>query len=234
MPDSPDGVVAVQRLLLRVALAFVAVVFAGGIFVLSRDDDGSADPAGGLVAGPANAIGPLPGANLGTHVADQKAAAPSGTGRRWAVVSFTTYVTAVDAAARVAPAKPAAYLVAGSGGTPSVVTDLTKWSTAERDAAAQEKADIERLLPTVDQPDFAAEYRRQVERLQKLLASLDPSGAVVFAVLVETDQPQRAVLTARNDIRLVDVGAASKPDLASVRGLRPEEVARAGDPPTRP
>lgn len=236
MAASPDDR-AVERLLFRAIGAFVAVLLAGAFFALQRDADDAQPTGPSSGAEPLNAIGPLDGAQVATYTRTRQAALSSAEGLRGAVVSFGRYVTAEVARRAVAPLEPEAYFVAAPGGHPSAVETLDKWATEEREAATKEKAELERLLAsgTVDQPDFEAQYRAEVTRLDRVLALIDPAGEMVFAVAVEAPAQDLRDVGLNPTVRLVDVGASSSlPALASLRGLRPEELVTAGDPPQRP
>jgi hypothetical protein len=246
-PDSADPAdlsdAALARLVVRALAALIVLLLASALVaVAERADDGARgrgsadDPA---LAAPSPGIGPLPGQPVGPYIEARRAAlARLDTGRRVAVVSFTRYVTVtVVDLLDSAELDVEAVVVAAPGGSPAVVSrsDLGTWAQDERERAAQERAELERLLPTVEDADFVRTYREDVERLAALERSVDVAADVVFgAVVVGTvDELQRL---ARSDaVRLVDVGpGAAVPDHDEVTALRPEETGDAGEPRYRP
>jgi hypothetical protein len=127
-------------------------------------------------------------------------------------------------------------LAAAPGGSPSVVTGtMADWVNGQVGANRSERDEIQRLVPTVEDPQFRTFYQEEVARLGQLIDSVKPDGPHVFAVTVRGPAPDLQALARAPDIRLVDVGPSAKlPPDTPLRGLRPEETARANDPPTRP
>jgi hypothetical protein len=231
-------------LLAGIALAAVLV----GLVVITvtklvRADDGGAAPAASAPGGASTAggavvsIGPAPGLPVNAYVDGRRAALADATGTRLAVVSFPTYLQ--DAAARKLVASDRvdviALLVAPSGGAPDVVAgSMERWAADVRKDAAAERAGIAELLPTVDDPVFAAFYRDELVRLDALAKATSADGAVVFAVAVRASASELRRL-AQLDVRLVDVAASAKAAGGiTYVGLRPEETVRTGTPDLRP
>lgn len=241
MPPSPDASIpderAIERLLLRVVAAVIAVLIAGAFLALQRGDEPATGGPGGAGSGTASGIGPLPGAQLASYARDRQEALASADGAHGAVVSFGRYVTAEVARRAVAPLRPLAYLVAAPGGSPSTVVDVDAWAKEETAAARAEKAELERLLAsaTVDQPDFVAQYRADIARLDRLIALADPKGEMVFAVALQGRAQELRDVALNPSVRIVDIGGPPPlPPMTHVRGLRPEETVTAQQPPARP
>jgi hypothetical protein len=232
-PD-PDAA-SVERLLLRTASALIAFLLAGGIgFALARDEelvDAVATGDGGAALERA-AIGPLPGATLDAYERSARRRLSAAGERHIAVISFRRYLTEGDAR-QVAP-KATALLVAAPHGGPRMVSDLAAWADEERSAAEAEKAELESLIPTVDDPAFATQYRRDIDRLERLLERIDPKGRIVFGAVVEGDAAELRAIAKEEAVRLVDVAAADAGQITTFRGIRPEERDVANEPPTRP
>lgn len=226
---------AVERLLLRSAGALVIFLLAAGIgLALARDEDsveriGVPDGGAALEKG---TIGPLPGSTLAAYERSARGALSEATGRRQAVVSFRRYMSESDAREMVPGAT--ALLVAAQSGTPRAVSDVGTWAKEERDSAEAEKAELEALIPTVEDPAFAAQYRRDIARLERLLERLDPAGRIVFGAVVEDEAAELRLIAADDSVRLVDVERTGSGQVTVFRGIRPEEVDVANDPPTRP
>ena len=224
-----------ERLVLRAVAALVAVVLAAGVAVaVSRSEDAGVG-GGALARGDAGGagIGPASGADVAAFVADRRLALERATGERAAVVSFERYLTEGEAGA-LAGAR--ALLVAGPGGEPAVVSDgVAAWVVAERRRARDEASSLESLLATTDQADFADIYREDIDRYTALATLLEPDAPIVFAIAVVADAGRLRALGRDPAVRLVDVGdSSSLPDAGRIRGLRPEERVRAGQPPYRP
>ena len=232
---------------LRVLAALVALILAGGVAsaagrLAEGDVDESSDDVlvGSGALSPRGGIGPLPGTAVASYVRAREAALGEvgATDRRAAVVSFSSYRTAADALAVVAGTKPRSLLVALPGGRPAEAAtdaDLAAVVTRQREEAAAEKKALEELLPSVVDEDFKRQYQADIDRLGALLAAPKEVGPVVHAVLVVAtgDELRRVARTA--GVRLVDVGRdAGVAGVGEAAGLRPEETARAGVPPTRP
>ena len=234
--DSPDpGAIEVERLLLRAAAAFVAFLLAAGVgFALSREEDAAdtlSKPGDGAAL-EQGTIGPLPGATLEAYERSARRTLAEAEGRLDAVVSFSRYLTEADARAIVPGGSP--LLVAAPSGSPRVVTDLAAWATEERAAAEAERGELEALIPTVDDPAFATQYRRDIARLERLRDRIDPGGRIVYGVVVKDDVRELRALAKHRDVRLVDVARPGVGEVTTFRGIRPEETDVANEPPTRP
>ena len=224
-----------QRLVLQLVGAVIAVVLAAGIAITVTREERSATPTGGVGAAgeQANAIGPLDRADLAAYIAERSAVLDGLAGNRAAVVSFTRYLREDEVRALV---EAEVLLVAGPGGDPSTLSgSLETWAEQQRKQANEEVANLEALLETTDQADFADTYREDIDRYRHLAGALDPKGALVYAAVVIASADELRALAGSDPVRLVDVGPSEQPPPeGAVRGLRPEETARAGEPPYRP
>jgi len=234
LPDD-DGDAFARRVLLLFAFSLVAVGLGGLVFVTvnreSFDDTGTvADSA--VVTG----IGPQPGVDLAGYANERAAALADAGGERLAVVSFTDYVSETQARAMVGQVKVVSLLAAVPGGLPDVVNgSLADWVNGQVAEQRKERDEIRSLLPTVDDPQFAAFYQEEIARLDALLEGVDANGALVFAAVVKGSAADLKALSTTPGVRLVDVAASSKMSGdAPVGGLRPEETVTANDPATRP
>jgi hypothetical protein len=180
--------------------------------------------------------GPLPGTDLTTYVTTRTGVLPKAKGDWAAVVSFAGYLSDGDARARLRGVDVQALLVAPPGGAPEVVSgDLTAWAQKAKTDAAEERANLQSMASTTDDADFKAQFQADIARLDKVLAALNPNGQVVFGAVVEGSAGDLRALAGTAGVRLVDlVGRRPPTPLALLRGVRPEEAARAGTPPTRP
>jgi hypothetical protein len=249
--DSPDGRTPLDgsdptdaelaRILLRVIAGLIALLLATGVASaatrLGNDATvAESDPA--LRLGDPGAIGPLPGAPIATYIPERDQALAEAHGARAAVVSFAQFHSAADASRLVAPLVVLRLLVAVPGGRAVEANpdeDLVSIASAQRDEAAREKAALEQLLPSVEDPDFARQYRADIERLTALLARPATARDLVFAVVVVDSSDRLRTLAARPDVRLVDVARGDRmPPRGAAVGLRPEETVRADEPPSRP
>ena len=185
---------------------------------------------------PRTEVGPAPGTDLAGYVTSRKAALAAARDERVAVVSFTKYSTQAQAKALIGTAPVVALLVAPPGIAPAVVTgDLAAWTTSQTAATTSERDEIKKLIPTVTDPAFKSFYTAEVARLDKALRSFAPTSALVFGVVVRGQAAALQALGAKAEVRLVDVTeTANVATDAIYRGLRPEEVAKANDPPERP
>ncbi len=247
---SPEGGPSdeqLTRLVLRVLAGLVALTLAGGVAsaagrladeeVGDRDETAADVIVGGL--SPRGGLGPLPGTEVATYLrarGNALAAEPTPGALRAAVVSFRTYLTPAAARAALGATAAERFLVAVPGGRPGVVAadaDLKTFVTGQRKEAVAEKAALEQLLPTVTDDDFRRQYQADIDRLAALLAApADTTAAVVFAAVVEATVGELMTVATDDDVRLVD--AVPLPFPTDPAGLRPEEISRAGAPPTRP
>ena len=116
---------------------------------------------------------------------------------------------------------------------------IAEWLVDTRTSLQAERDEIAALLPTIEDPDdpFIATYTEDLARLDAQLAGLDPAGDLVFGLDVRGSADALRALATRPEVRLLDVGGgdgADPDDLATYRGLRPEETTTAGTPPARP
>ena len=181
-------------------------------------------------------VGPSPGTEVVGYVTARKAALAAARDERVAVVSLAKYSTEAQAKALIGTMPAVALLVAPPGIAPAVVTgDLATWSKAQTEASTAERDEIKKLIPTVTDPAFKTFYNAEVVRLDKALKNFSPTSALVFGMVVRGPSAALQALGAKAGIRLVDVAENATPAPNAVfRGLRPEEVIKADDPPLRP
>lgn len=232
-PDADDSTAARRVLLLAVA-AMAAAIGAAIVLVAGgsdADDLSSSQDDGALV----DSIGPLPGLDVGGHVADREQAITSIDGAAVAVISFDTYVAADDVNELLGDeVRAQMLLVALPGAAPAVTTDPGRYrSSTVADAEAQ-IVEITGLIPSVDDAEFAAFYRAEVARYEQVVAAADRAD-IVFAAVVRATGPQLRAVASREGIRLVDpVAGTALADGAAITGLRPEETTTTGSPEFRP
>lgn len=232
---------AARRTIVLAAVALGALL-AGVLVVVAtelvRGGDDSDDVGSGADGDSVAAIGPLPRADVATYLADRRTALASADGTRVAVVSLAAYLDE-DAAKEVAAGTGLVIeglLVAPRGGEPVVVTgSLADWGEAAADAALQERANIEELVPTVEDPEFAAFYRAELDRLTRVADDARAHDDVVFGLVVRGSAGSLRSLAIGGAVRLVDVGSGGTLAKGAVlTGLRPEEQVRTGEPDLRP
>lgn len=224
---------------LVVALAAVVAVVVAGVALLTRETE---DPS--TVAAPASAsLGPAADDDLAGYVAASQSRLGEVEGATYAVVSFDRYLTEDDArdllgaaGEGVAPAIDR-WLVAGVGSAPEVARTVAGWledDPARRAEAEGQIVEITSLLPTVLDPEFVAFYESELDRYRTLLDAPRADDAVFGAVVLASASDLRALAVVEG-IRLVDpAGSARLAVEATVRGVRPEEIERAGNPAWRP
>ncbi len=185
---------------------------------------------------PPTEVGPAPGTEIAGFVPARKTALAAARDERVAVVSFAKYSTPAQVKTLLGTLPVVSLLVAPPGLGPSVVTgDLAAWLKTQSVATTTERDEIKKLIPTVDDPAFKAFYTSEVARLDKALKGFAPTSALVFGAVVRGQATALQALGARAEVRLVDVGETAVPPIDAVfRGLRPEEVAKANEPPLRP
>jgi hypothetical protein len=224
------------------AAVFVAVL--GAVVALSlrslRDDD-SVSAAGSTSSGKGGPtvledVGPLAGTDVAAYVATRNAALASAKGDVLAVASLQKYLTEAQARALASRVGVIALLVAAPGTEPSTVTtDLGTWAKDKQDATREERDEIRKLIPTVDDPTFKSFYQSELDRLDKAAKVFTANGAFVFAVVVRGAATSVQELGRMPDVRLVDLAPPGEPGPNTMyRGLRPEEKAKANDPSIRP
>jgi hypothetical protein len=247
--DGDGGLEAARRTAVVALVALVALVLAAAVAVVLRDSDDEPSPAvdgasGGAAAAPGD-IGPRPGEPIADYVAarQQALAAVAEGDERVAVVSFTRYRTAAEADAVSTAAgvdrniKLVARLVAAPGGDPAVVSgSLAGWATALRARAEEDRAQVEKILPTVEAgSEFIAFYQNELVRLAAVRDGADPDGSVVFGLVVRARGSTLRALAARPEVRLVDVGTtADTPSDARYSGLLPDDTDTTSNPSQRP
>jgi len=245
-PDEADERAARWTLRLLAGAVFVVVLAATLLFSLRALHDLPSPP---VAAGPTDAqptattvatvvtdLGPQAGVDVATYVQNRRTALAATHDERVAVVSLAKYATEAQARALVGPLPVVALLVAPPGVGPGAVTgDLATWAKAQVASTQSDQDEIKKLIPTVDDPAFKSFYQSEVDRLGKAIKNFAPDGAIVFGVVVRGGAAPLQALGARPDVRMVDVGEFAQVDpKAAFRGLRPEEVAKANDPPLRP
>lgn len=219
---TPDDGRETARLLRRLALA--AGVFAVGmlVVVVTSAGDGADVPA---------SVGPPHGAAVDDYVAERHERLAELEQRARVVVSFDDYLDEADAAELVG-ADVERWLVAAPGGAPQVTDDPAAWRAEFAAGARAEAAEIEALIPTVDDEEFVEQYEADIDRALEMAEALDAGEPVVFGVVIVGEPPDLRRLESRPRVRLVD---PVEPDARDEpRGLRPEETATVGEPPERP
>lgn len=243
MGFSADEQAARRSLRFLGVAASVALVGLAVTLVFRTLGDGPGDRTAGLPAslpvtadGEYQLVGPLPGAGVAGYVRNRQDALDAFEGERVAVVSLNGYATEEEARGEVGQASLLALLVAAPGGTPATVTGpLAQWADLQRKADRTERDEITKLLPTVDDPAFKSFYQSEVARLDTAIEALDPSGPIVFALVVRGSAAGLEQLAGNDRVRLVDMAPSAKAaSKVEYQGLRPEETETTGQPPTRP
>jgi hypothetical protein len=234
---------AARRTLRFLAVAlFVAVVGATLVVSLKMlEDEAPTSTASRRVQTvttlpPPPEVGPKPGTEVAGYVAGRKSALAGVKDERVAVVSLAKYQTQTQARTLAGTTPVVALLVAPPGVAPATVSeDLAAWVKAQTDATRVERDEIRKLIPTTDDPAFKTFYTQEADRLDKALKNFDPASAMVFGLVVKGPAPALQALGAKAEVRLVDVADTATVDPKAVyRGLRPEETAKANEPPLRP
>ena len=223
---------------------FVAVIGVTVFLTLNtlQDDDASSSagppPAVETVTTlpPPVEVGPAPGTDVAAYLTARKAALAANAEERVAVVSLAKYSTQAQARALAGTNAVVALLVAPPGVGPAVVTgDLAAWSKEQTAAATAERDEIKKLIPTVTDAAFKNFYTAEVARLDKALRNFAPTSAMVFGMVVKAPAAALKTLGAKAEVRLVDLAPTAAPAPDTIyRGLRPEETAKANEPPLRP
>lgn len=239
-----------QELVLVVAL----LMFAGSFVHLQRYPDRAAQADGGgsaagptaeptpddgpALAGGAVVVGPVEGQQLEGYITERREAladVPGGE-TRVAVVSFDDYLDGPDAAA-VIPDALSPQVLQLRLPDPRMepfevdVDDGIEESVAEaigqeRERIAREETEFQELLDsgTVEDEDFVAEFREQLERLTALRNLLDTGAGTVFAVVVRGSGEELRALADREQVRLVDPAPAeTELDASTYYGLLPDD-----------
>ncbi len=195
-------------------------------------------PDGGEGGGSADggAVGPEVGADTGSYIEERtRALAAAEGGSRLAVVSFTEYVTAEEAAAllpdelevhRVQVRIPA------DGADPldvpvedDLAASVRATLAAQREQIAEEEREFVRLLEsdTVTDEEFRQFYEAEVERLTAIRNLIDSGAATVFAVVVGGDVATLRDLAESDAVRLVDLAPeGADPAETPFYGLLPD------------
>ena len=241
---SDDDDRAARRTVRFLAVAlFVAVACVAVFLTLNAIRGGSSEPAAPprvvetvTTLAPPPEVGPAPGTELAAYVTARKAALTANAEERVAVVSLAKYSTQAQAKALAGTNAVVALLVAPAGVGPAVVTgDLAAWSKEQTAAATAERDEIKKLIPTVTDPAFKTFYTNEVARLDKALRNFAPTSAMVFGMVVKAPAAALKTLGAKAEVRLVDLAPTAAPPADTIyRGLRPEETAKANEPPLRP
>ena len=181
-------------------------------------------------------VGPAPGTEVAAYVTARKAALAANAEERVAVVSLAKYSTQAQAKALAGTNAVVALLVAPAGTGPAVVSgDLAAWTKEQTAATTAERDEIKKLIPTVTDAAFKNFYTAEVARLDKALKNFAPTSAMVFGMVVKAPAAALKTLGARAEVRLVDLAPTAAPAPDTIyRGLRPEETAKANEPPLRP
>jgi hypothetical protein len=245
-PVYDDGDERAARWTVRALAAslFVAVACIAVFATLNtlNSDDSSPDaaqlpvPETVTTLPPPMEVGPAPATEVAAYVTARKAALAATTEERVAVVSLAKYSTQAQAKALAGTNAVVALLVAPPGVGPAVVTgDLAAWSREQTAATTAERDEIKKLIPTVTDSAFKTFYNNEVTRLDKALKNFAPTSAMVFGMVVKAPAAALKTLGANAAVRLVDVAPTAAPAPDTVyRGLRPEETAKANEPPLRP
>ena len=244
-PVYDDGDVRAARRTIRFFAVSLFVAVAGAaVFLTLNSLRGDAPSVAGPPAAvetvttlpPPAEVGPKPGTDVAAYLAARKAALAATADERVAVVSLAKYSTQAQARALAGSNPVVALLVAPQGVGPAVVTgDLAEWSKAQTVATAAERDEIQKLIPTVTDAAFKNFYNAEVARLDTALKNFAPTSAMVFGMVVKAPAAALKTLGAKAEVRLVDVAVSATPAPDTVyRGLRPEETAKANEPPLRP
>lgn len=230
-----DGSSAARRTLLLLVAAITMAVGAGIVLVVGGGDESEPVDESSVLGAIVTGIGPAEGTSIAPYVEARRAALGEAEGLRLAVVSFDVYLPVADVEATLGEGVALrSVVVVLPGGAPTVTADPAATRSAVVEDARTQIQEITGLLPTVEDDEFEAFYRAELERFGLVVASADRADVVAAAVVRGTAAELRALAT-RSEVRLVDVAAGTEldPD-ASVRGLRPEETTTVGTPEFRP
>jgi hypothetical protein len=246
-PEELDHRAAVRTI--RFAVVAFGALLIGAVVLIAvkvsdRTDGGIARVGGRATPGAsAGSIGPPAGAEIKSYAAecDAALAALDDGARRVAVVTFTRYRTDADAldvltTSGVDAAVVARRQVAVPRAAPGVVAGpQTAWATGAKAKVGEERARIAELAPTVSDPEFSSFYASELARLDGVAAAVDPSGELVYGLVVTAKASQLRALAERSAVRLVDVGSSDRigPD-DTYRAPMPDELTTITDPQQRP
>ena len=226
MDGADDGTTSARRTLAFFVVAVLTLLAGIAVVVLGDETE---DPVV-LERGEA---GPRPGADVAAYVRARRGALAEVEGVHGAVVSFTAYVVPGEAAEILQGLEVSALLVALPRDGARPTSDVDETRDTVRAVAEAQIAEIEQLVPTVDDPEFARFYRAELLRYRAMLAGAS-QPEVVFGAVVRARASVLRGLASRPSVRLVDLAAGDDVDVSRARGLRPEETLRAGRPPFRP
>lgn len=218
----------IERLLYFLAGGVVIFLLGAGVLVASAVSQGSDGPAIEAAAGP-QAGTPLQG-----YAGQRHLALASAEGESTAIVSLREYVSDDGVKGIISGVAVLRYLVAAPGGAPEVTEDVARWRSGARRQALEERDALSQQISSTQDVEFSQSAQQDVDRLNKLIQSLDAKGPVVFGAVVEGDAGALAKLVTHPKIRLVDPILPSRASDSTIRGVRPEEADTAGNPPVRP
>ncbi|HUQ62890.1 MAG TPA: hypothetical protein VM121_03975 [Acidimicrobiales bacterium] len=243
-PPSRRDDLSTRRTLMLFAVGLVVIGLGGLVAVTFGSDDDSAgtqQPTSATTTIVKGAVlvtemGPGLDENLAPYLKARSKDLVKAKGDRVAVVSFKRYLTEPEARAVSGGSTITALLAALPGGSPSVVKgSVDDWLSEQFAASREERDQIRQLLPTVDDPQFQADYQARIDELNNIIGAVDPDQPLVFGLVVRAPAESLQTLAKASDVRVVDVGPAAAATANAVfRGVRPEEVTTANDPPARP
>ena len=225
-PGADDETTAARRTLAFFVVAVLTLVAGLAVALVGDDAERTAAPR----RGPA---GPEPGADVVSYVDSRRERLAEVEGDHAAVVSFVAYLDPEEAREVLGAVEVSALLVALPRDEPRVTSDVDETRAAVRSLAKGQIAEIEPLVPTVEDADFAAFYRAELLRYRAILAGLSRPD-VVFGAVVQARASELRGLASRPAVRLVDLAGSLDADPSLARGLRPEETLTAGRPRFRP
>ena len=225
-PGADEDATSARRTLAFFVVAVLTVV--AGLAVVLVDDDAEEPLASGR-----GAAGPEPGTDVASYVQARRERLAEVEGVHVAVVSFGAYLDPEEAREVLGAVEVSALLVALPRDEPRVTSDVDETRAAVRSLAEAQIAEIEPLVPTVDDADFAAFYRAELLRYRAILAGLSRPD-VVFGAVVQARASELRGVASRPAVRLVDLAGSPGTDPSLARGLRPEETLSAGRPRFRP
>jgi hypothetical protein len=246
LTEAASDEVSARRVLLLFAVSLIVVGLGGFVAVtLGSGDDSPAatsqgpTPATTTIVGGITMVremGPALDETIAPYLKARATQLAKASGDRLAVVSFNRYVPESQARSLAGSAQVLHLLAALPGGAPAVVDgSIGPWLDSQFAATREERDMIRQMLPTVDDPQFRADYTNRVAELEKTLGSVDPGQPLVFGLVVKAPATALQTIARSGDVRLVDVGpSATAAQDAIFRGLRPEETTYANQPPNRP
>jgi hypothetical protein len=206
-------------------------------------------------AGPdALVVGPARGEDVERYVrarldalAEEAAARPRALAV--AIVSFDRYLEPLEAESVLGGARAlaaryrlpvddpfaeegVAALTRGRVGTPTGIAMALVPALQEEAVAAREQAgELDSLIDSADDPEFAETFRRDRNRLLAAAALVGERGcACVYAVEVQAAMAELLALAERDEVRLVDPAPAGADGAIAFTALLPEETDRVGGP----